>query len=304
MKNAIEPSNIIPAAVGHGSSLAVTAHGERSIGTLLIQAGRLTLEDAEAILQLQREKGLRFGDAAIQLGVLTQSDIEFAVSRQFDYSYLVRGESNVSETVIAAYAPRSPQANAISALRSQLVLRWFDGIPAGKSLAIISAERGEGRSYITANLAVAFSQLGQKTLLIDADLRNPSQHTLFGLDNRNGLSAMLSGRGGAEAVIQNVGGLNNLSILPSGVVPPNPLELLARPLFPQLLRELEQEFEVILLDSPSSSDYADAQTIAVRAGAALIVARKNATRMWQVRGVSEAVNHASATVIGTVLNDF
>lgn len=296
----MEQGNVIPVAIG---SPAV-ARGESSIGTILIQAERLTLENAERVLQLQREQGLRFGDAAIQLGLLTPADIEFALSRQFDYPYLVRGESTVSENVIAAYAPFSPQARALGALRSQLMLRWFDTDPIRRSLAIISAGRGEGRSFIAANLAVAFSQLGQKTLLIDADIRNPAQHVLFGLDNRSGLSAMLSGRGGSDAVIQQIPGLSGLSVLPAGALPPNPLELLARPLFPQLLRELAHEFEIILLDSSPAAEYADAQTIAMRAGAALIIARKNATSLWRVRGVSDAVANVSATLVGTVLNDF
>jgi receptor protein-tyrosine kinase len=71
-----------------------------------------------------------------------------------------------------------------------------------------------------------------------------------------------------------------------------------------LLAELGQKFDVILLDSPAATDHADAQTLAVRAGAALIVARKNATRMWQVRGVSDSVAQGNATIVGTVLNDF
>jgi len=300
----MEQGNVVPVpAVARPAG-----RGDRSIGTILIHAGRLTLENAEKILQLQHQQNLRFGDAAIQLGLLTQADIEFALSRQFDYSYLVRGESKVSESVFAAYAPFSPQASALGSLRSQLMLRWFDNDPAQnaqKALAIISAEHGEGRSFIAANLAVAFSQLGQKTLLIDADMRNPAQHALFGLDNRSGLSAMLSGRGGgAEAVIQHVHGLPGLLVLPAGAQPPNPLELLAQPLFPQLLRDLAQDFDVILLDSPPAAEYADAQTIAVRAGAALIVARKNTTRMWQVHGVSDRMTHASTTVLGAVLNDF
>ena len=281
-----------------------TASSQRSIGTILIQAGRLTLANAESILHLQRERGLRFGDAAIQLGLLTQADIDFALARQFDYPYLIRGESKVSQSVVSAYAPFGPQGQMFSALRSQLMLRWFDNEPARKALAIVSAERGDGRSFITASLAVSFSQLGQKTLLIDADMRNPSQHTLFGLDNRNGLSAALAGRAGLESVTQHVPGLLGLSILPSGATPPNPLELLARPLLPHLMAELAQQYDVILLDTPSTAECADAQTIAVRAGAALIVARKNATRMWRVQGISDTVSHASATVIGTVLNDY
>lgn len=300
MKIAMDKGEVMTVSTGG----AVVARGAPSIGIILIQEGRLTREDAERILELQQEQGLRFGDAATQLGLATQADIDFAIARQFNHSYLVRGESRVSEEIVAAYAPFGSQAQAMGALRSQLMMRWFDVDPAHRALAIISAERREGRSFIAANLAVAFSQLGQKTLLIDADMRNSHQHVLFGLDNRYGLSAMLSGRGGSEAVIQPVSGLPDLRVLPAGATPPNPLELLARPLFPKLLEELAKEFEVILLDSPSAAEYPEAQTIAVRAGAALIVAHKNTTRMWRVRGISDTVTHASATIIGTVLNDF
>jgi receptor protein-tyrosine kinase len=280
---------------------AITASAERSLGAILVQAERLTRDDIDRILRL-RERGLRFGDAAIQLGLLTRDDIDFALSKQFNYSYLLHGESKVSEKLVAAYTASGPHVEAMRSLRSQLMLRWFDGEDR-HALAIISGEHGEGRSFITANLAVVFSLLGQRTLLIDADMRHPCQHELFGLDNRIGLSALLSGRGGPE-MIQHIPGLLDLSILPAGVLPPNPAELLAQPLFAQFLKELRSEFDVILLDSPAAEKYADAQTIAVRAGAALIVARKNFTRMWRVRGVSDTVTQASAIVVGSVLNDF
>ena len=292
-------STVIPAPAGSPA----LKRFDHLIGGILIDAGRLKLEDAERILHLQREQGLLFGDAALKLGLLTEADIQFALSRQFNYPYLVRGESKVSEDLIAAYARAGPQLEALRALRSQLMLRWFDNDPTRKALAIVSGERREGRSYIAANLAVVFSQLGQHTLLIDADMRNPSQHNLFGLDNSGGLSEALSGRGG-PVTIRHISGLPELWVLPSGASPPNPLELLARPRFPQLLAELGQKFDVILLDSPAATDHADAQTLAVRAGAALIVARKNATRMWQVRGVSDSVAQGNATIVGTVLNDF
>ena len=293
------PTNVVSAST---ESPALTRI-DHLIGGILIDAGRLKLEDAERILHLQREQGLLFGDAAIKLGLLTEADIQFALSRQFNFPYLVRGESKVSEDLIAAYARAGPQLEALRALRSQLMLRWFDNDPTRKALAIVSGKRREGRSYIAANLAVVFSQLGQHTLLIDADMRNPSQHHLFGVDNSGGLSEALSGRGG-PVTIKHISGLPDLWVLPAGASPPNPLELLARPKFPQLLAELGQKFDVILLDSPAAADYADAQTLAVRAGAALIVARKNATRMWQVRGVSDSVAQGNATIVGTVLNDF
>jgi len=277
--------------------------GDRLMGAILIDAGRLKAEDAERVLRAQREQGLRFGDAAIKLGLVTQADIDFALSRQFDYPYLLRGQSAVSEEVVAAYAPFAPQVETMRALRSQLMLRWFDTDVAHKALAIVSAERKEGRSFIAANLAVVFSQLGEHTLLIDADMRNPRQHQLFGLDNRAGLSAVLSGRGGPNA-IQRIPSLLDLSVLPAGTQPPNPSELLGRPNFSQLLQELANEFDVILLDTPATAETADAQTVTMRAGCALIVVRKNATRMWRVRGVSDSVVQGNATVVGAVLNDF
>lgn len=299
---AVEQGNVI--AVSTGLSVAAS-RGDKSIGTILIQAGRLTLNDAERVLDLQREQGLRFGEAAIQLGLLTPSDIEFALARQFDYPYLAPGDSKVDESsVISAYLPMSPTAQAISALRGQLMLRWFDGDAGRKAMAIISAERGEGRSFMAANLAVSFSQLGQKTLLIDADMRHPVQHALFDVDNRCGLSALLSERADMTAVVRPVAGLPDLSVVPAGVLPPNPLELLARRHFSRALLDYSKAFDVVILDTPPAADFPDAQGIAVRAGAALLVARKNVTRMWKVRGISDKVTHASATILGSVLNEF
>ncbi|MFZ1910144.1 MAG: chain length determinant protein tyrosine kinase EpsG [Burkholderiales bacterium] len=277
--------------------------GAGTIGMVLIEAGRLTPDGAERILRLQREEGLRFGDAAIRLGLLSVADVQFALSRQFHYPYLVRGHSAVSEELVAAYDPFGARAESLRALRSQLTLRWFDNDPSRKALTIVSAARKEGRSFVAANLAVVFAQLGERTLLIDADLRHPRQHQLFGLENRVGLSAVLAGRGGPETV-QHVPSLPKLSVLPAGALPPNPQELLASPIFPELLHQLAEQLDVILLDSPAAADTADAQILAVRSGAALIVARTNATRMWRVQGVTDSVVQARATIVGSVLNDF
>jgi hypothetical protein len=88
-------------------------------------------------------------------GLLTREDIEFALSKQFNYSYLLHGESKVSDKLVAAYTASGPHVEAMRSLRSQLMLRWFDGED-HRALAIISGEHGDGRSFITANLAVVF----------------------------------------------------------------------------------------------------------------------------------------------------
>ena len=292
-------SDVIPAPAGG----AVRKTVSRSIGNILVDAGRLKIEDVGRILRLQREKGLPFGDAAIQLELITQADIDFALSRQFGYSYLLRGQSKISQEVVAAYLPFSGQAESLRVLRSQLMLRWFDTDPGHKALAVVSAERGEGRSFIVANLAVVFSQLGERTLIIDADLRNPSQHRLFGLDNRAGLSAVLSGRAGREAICHEES-LLNLSILPAGPLPPNPTELLGRSLFRDLLRDLAGEYDVILIDTPATGGSPDSMLISTFAGSALIIVRKNAARVWNVRGIVDGAMQTSTTLVGSLLNDF
>lgn len=275
---------------------------DRMIGALFVATGRLSREDVAKILRAQDQRRLRFGEAAIELGLLTRTEIESALAHQFNSPFLVPGESKISEALIAAYASSGAEVEALRALRSQLLLRWFHDSD-HNALALVSGERREGRSFVAANLAVMFSRLGKRTLLIDADLRNPSQHLVFGIENRVGLSAVLSGRGGPET-IQTISGLPELSVLPAGALPPNSVELLAQPLFVELLKELRREFDVILLDSPAATECSDAQTIALRAGAALIVVRKDVTRMWKMRGVSDTVVQTSATVLGTVLNDY
>lgn len=277
------------------------------IGNILIKSGRLSIGDTERILKEQHIHRQRFGETGIAMGLLTASDIDFALSSQFSYPYLRRGDSGVSEEVIAAYDPFSKQVEALRALRSQLVMRWFGaGTHAGaprSALAITSAERGDGRSYIAANLAVLFSQLGQRTLLIDADMRHPRQHALFDIENRSGLSGILSGRNAATDV-QRIDSLMDLSVLPSGVLPPNPQELLGRGAFPQMLRDFSTEFDVILIDTPPDYDYADGQTAAARAGAALVVARKDSSHVGAIGNLVDSMKHSGVLVVGAVLNEY
>jgi len=109
-------------------------------------------------------------------------------------------------------------------LRSQISLRWTHP-KERKSLVIASAGRGEGRSWLAANLATVFAQMGERVLLIDADLRHPRQHELFNLNNSVGLSALLTGRAGREIVVRIHPKLR-LFVLPAGLLPPNPQELL------------------------------------------------------------------------------
>ena len=301
MNIATMPESIISRAVHATSS-------NTSIGALLIDSGRLSADAAERILKLQKESGLRFGEAAIRLGLLTETDIQHALSRQFDYPYLMAGDDSVSKEVVAAFTPFSPTVERLRALRSQLMLRLFD-IDAQhpeehRCLAIVSADQGEGRSWLAANLAVVFSQLGERTLLIDADLRRPRQHKLFHLGNQAGLSAVLSGRADLAEAINRIPSLVGLSVLPAGAVPPNPQELLSRPAFANLLLSVRERFDVVLVDTPPGNRSADAATVASRAGAAVAIGRKHFTSTRHLQALVDSLRQSGAPVVGTVLSEF
>ncbi|MEC5387842.1 chain length determinant protein tyrosine kinase EpsG [Uliginosibacterium sp. H3] len=277
----------------------------RPIGGILVDAGRLHPVDAERIMKLQREKNMRFGDAALSLKLLNADDIDFALAQQFDYAYLPQvstGGSALPKALVAAWKPQSKVVEDLRALRSQLMLRWF-GTAGNNALAIVSPEARAGRSWLTANLAVVFSQLGERTLLIDADMRKPSQHELFGLKNGIGLSALLAERCDFRC-IQRVPDLRALSVLTAGATPPNPQELLGRPGFAHLLEAASESYDVILIDTPAALASADAQIISAHARGAVIVARRNVGAVKQLQQTTENLRQFGVQMVGSLFNKY
>jgi protein-tyrosine kinase len=275
---------------------------EQSIGAILVETGRLTADETEVVLREQKARGISFGAAAMRLGLVSQADVDFALARQFDYPYLPARSGVVSRDVVAAYDPFSPVAERLRQLRSQVSLRWASGRVGASAIAVTGVGRGEGRSFVAANLAVVFAQMGVRTLLVDADLRHPSQHALFHLDNRFGLSNMLAGRVGSEAIVR-IGALHNLFVLPAGPIPPNPQELLGRPIFAKRLRTLEGLFDVVIEDTAASSIGADSQVVAAASGSAMLVVRKNRTAMKEMRTLRASLEATGSRILGAVINE-
>jgi capsular exopolysaccharide synthesis family protein len=150
---------------------------------------------------------------------------------------------------------------------------------------------------------VVFSQLGQRTLLIDADFRAPRQQAIFNISDRFGLSSVLSGRADLSAAVP-VTGLTGLAVLPAGPLPPNPLELLSRPNFATLLGKAASEYDIILIDTPAVTEYSDAQCITFRAGDALLISRKDQTRVAETERAVRELTDATARIVGTVMNAY
>ncbi len=273
----------------------------QKIGRLLLDAGKLKLQDIDLIVSYQKEHGLRFGEAAVKLGLVVESDIQQMLAQQFNYPYLQPGEGGFSGRLTAAYQPFSNQVESIRNLRSQLVMRWFDEERKQLALAGLGAE--DSGSILAANLAVVFSQMGQRTILVDANLRNPRQHQLFNLPQSAGLSEMLAGHANMEAICK-IPHFADLSVLTSGALPPNPQELLGRPAFKLLMGNLSKNYDIILLDTPNGMLYADTQMIVTEAGAALLVMDKNQTRMNDALALQAQLADINAHVVGAALNEF
>jgi len=275
----------------------------RHIGAILMDEGKLTSSDAEQVLQRQRELGWRFGEAAIELNLITDSDLRQALAKQYEFPYLVSGPDGVSKELIAAWDPFHPTVEELRAVRTQLLIRWFNPETGRRTLAVASASAREGRSFIAANLAVVFSQLGQRTLLIDADFRSPRQQSIFNIPDRFGLSSVLSGRADLSAALP-VSGLTGLAVLPAGPLPPNPLELLSRASFAALVAKSQSEYDIVLIDTPPATEYADAQCIAFRARDVLLVTRQDHSRFAYTESAVRELSEASARIVGTVMNTY
>jgi protein-tyrosine kinase len=291
--------NVLPI---ESQSRFLTREG-RHLGAILMDEGKLTPSDAEQVLARQRELGWRFGEAAIELNLITDLDLRQALAKQYEFPYLVSGPDGVSRELVAAWDPFHPVIEELRAVRTQLLIRWYNPEGGRRVLAIASPNPREGRSFVAANLAVTFSQLGSRTLLIDADFRAPRQQGIFNIADRFGLSSALSGRSDLSAAVP-VTGITGLSVMPAGPVPPNPLELLSRGSFAALLGRAQAEYDVILIDTPPVNEYADAQSIVYRAGDALLISRKDQTRVDDTERAVRELSDASARIVGTLMNAF
>jgi len=273
-----------------------------NLGSILVGEGKLTPGEAEQIMELQQREGWRFGEAALRLSLISERDLTEALHKQYDLPSIYPGDEGVSEELVSAYQQHHPRTEELRALRTQLLIRWYrQAAPDQRVLAITSPGNGEGRSYVAANLAVLFAQMGERTLLIDGDLRNPRQHKIFNIPDRIGLSTVLAGRAEPTAACA-IPGFLNLMVLPAGGPPPNPLELLSRPILPALLEDYLADFDIVLMDTPPALQYSDAQAIGFRAGSAIVIARRDHTRVSDTTRVARDLGNSGTRVVGTVIN--
>ena len=270
------------------------------IGQLLVRAGKLTENDIRHIVSMQGVQKIRFGDAAVNLGLVDRHDVQQALSEQFNYPFQRAADSLLSRSLVTARDPFGAAAEAFRRLRTQMSMRWFSK---NKTLVVTSTRSDQGAHLIAANLAIVFAQIGVKTLLIDANFRQPHQQRLFGLEPDKGLSTLLVGRASYDEVVCPVEGFEHLTLICAGPIPPNPQELLETGAFIQAIKWFAQNYDAVILDSPAMLEFADTLTIAGRAGGCLLSMRRHATRVADIENAKALLAPASAILVGSVLCD-
>jgi chain length determinant protein tyrosine kinase EpsG len=271
------------------------------LGDLLVSAGHLPRDKVDLVLFKQRHDGLMFGEAAISLGLINEEQLEYALLLQYCPFGIPQKTDGLDPSLHAALNPFGKESEAIRRLRSQLNMRWFKHDK--NILAVVGARTGDGCSVIAANLAISFAQLGERTLLIDANMRSPVQHSLFGLGLGTGLSSVLTNRVPIKAALTSIPSLPGLTVMTAGPIPPNPQELLGSVMFNYVTETIPSVFDVVIVDSPALLESADAEVITTMTGGCLLSMRRHHTSCDDLAKVKDFLAPTGVVLVGAVLND-
>jgi protein-tyrosine kinase len=277
----------------------------------------------ESIQAAQKSLHLSFREAALHTGLVAETELAEAqewVRRQEKRAgrsiveealrrfptgrdlVLWKGERLVpGKELILAHNSDHPRSEAIRSLRTELLMRTAGRRGTGV-FALLSPCAKEGRSQLGAELAIAFAQLGSRTLLVDADLRRPSQHRLFGAENIVGLAQALTDS--STQRMYGVEGLPTMALMTSGALPPNPLELLSGIRFERMLGEWRRGYEFIVIDTPPIAEFSDALAVATVAGNVVVLGRTNSTSFSALTEMRRKLDTTQARIVGAVINSF
>ena len=206
----------------------------------------------------------------------------------------------IKRSLITSSNPKSPISEQYRTIRTNIEFSMVDRKL--KTLVCTSANPHEGKSTTIANLAVTFAQQGKKTLFIDTDLRKPTVHYAFRVENRYGLTSVLTKRVMPEQAIIASLRDDNLHILPSGPIPPNPSELLSSKTMKELIAQFSSYYDMILFDAPPLLAVTDAQILANLCDGIILVIKSHQTEKESVIKAKELLDQVNAHIVGTVLN--
>ena len=196
--------------------------------------------------------------------------------------------------------PKSPISEQYRTIRTNILFSSVDETL--RSILVTSTSPGEGKSTTVSNLAVVFANQGKKVLLVDADMRKPTMHYTFGLQNSMGLTNVLTKQATLqEAVVQTP--IDNLYALPSGPIPPNPAELLGSFAMKEFITHSQETYDYILFDTPPVLAVTDAQVLANQCDGTVLVVNSGNTEIEAAQKAKELLDAAKAKLLGAVLNN-
>ena len=304
----------------------VDADETANVESILTERAQLPREAARRVRELMQRHGLSFTEAAMQLGYMRPDGsivsndepvtepqdvidngaglVEAAMRRVAAGRQLVlrQGEEVAPGPQLAhALDPNNARSEKIRVLRTELLL-LNESHKSASIVSLVSPDPGEGRSQLAAELAISFAQLGRRTLLIDADMRRPRQHVLFGSNNEHGLSTALAQN--TRPYLHPVTGLPGLFLCTAGAIPSNPLELLSDGRFAKLMSEWRSSYEFIVIDTPPVSQSADALAVATVTGRVLLLSRTQHSSYKSTKEMMKRLATTQAKILGAVMSDF
>lgn len=210
-------------------------------------------------------------------------------------------DQRLGAPLVTHYEPKSVISEQYRTLRTNLEFAQVGQDV--RSIAVTSSMPMEGKSTTSANLAYTLGQTGRNVLIVDSDLRKPTLHRTFKLNNEQGLTTLLANPDiKFNQIVQKSNELG-LYFLPSGPIPPNPAELIGSPQMSALMEELRDNFDMVIYDTPPVNSVTDAQILSTRVDGVILVVRQNFARKDQVREAKEALENVKANILGFVLNN-
>ena len=195
--------------------------------------------------------------------------------------------------------PKSITAESSRSLRTNIQYSSID--KQVKTLVVTSSNAGEGKSTVAGNLAYTFFQNGKRVLIIDCDLRKPSLHRKFNVSNEEGLTDVLVGTSKLNNVMKKID--DNLYLLTTGTLPPNPAEIIGSNTMENFLEQCKINFDYIILDTPPILPVTDSKLLAIKADATVVVVRSEISKSKHVSQAFKELEKVNANIIGTILND-
>lgn len=237
---------------------------------------------------------------SIHLPVLANIPLSRGQQRLPSSSSISSPKLSVNESSLLITQSKSPTAEAYRSLRTAIALS--PGAGAFQTLLIASALVGEGKTSVAYNTAIAFAYAGKRVLLIDADMRRPHLHKMFGVKQAPGLSEVLSAGQSVESLVHPHATVPNLFLLTAGAIPSMPAELLGSARFDEIMHALKQKYNMIVLDTPPMLLVTDASILSRKMDATLFVVQANVTTRTTVSRVAEILERNGCRAIGLVLN--